>query len=341
MKLFGQDHTAATLAARSGRLDHVASSAALTEDEGPARGARRIAVRCGELAFDVHPDRGLDIGATTFRGIPLAWTSPSGHSSPWNRESSPTGWLRAFGGGLVTTCGLDAFGSPSEDEGEQYPLHGRASTLQADQVSHGGAWTDDGDYEVTVSGRLVQAQLFGEHLELRRTIRCGLGSGRLTLRDTVTNRAPSEQPHMMLYHVNLGWPLLDETSKLRLPSAEVLPRDADARAGLEEWDRFGAPSHPFPEQVFRHRLPGDSTHVEAVLENRRLGVALTLGFDATQLPHLFQWKMLGAGAYVLGLEPANCPAIEGRATARRDGVLPMLGPGEARAYELSFQASQA
>jgi hypothetical protein len=337
VNLFDRDQTAGALLGRLGRLDQVASSTAHTESEGPARGMRRIAVRCGEVAFDVHPDRALDIGAFSFRGVPMAWMSPSGLVGPWNRDSAPMGWLRAFPGGLVSTCGLDAFGSPSEDEGEEYPLHGRAGTLQADHVGHDGGWTDDGDYEIVVSGRVRQARLFGENLELRREIHCHLGTGELTIDDVVTNLGPAAQPHMILYHVNLGWPLLDEGATLRVPSVEVLPRDADARAGLHEWDTFGPPTHPFPEQVFRHRLPDHAGEVRAVLSNPRLGLALSMTFDGGELPHLFQWKMLGSGAYVLALEPANCPVIEGRATARNTGTLPALEPGESRHYRLAFQ----
>jgi hypothetical protein len=339
VKLFDQQHTADTLQSRLGRLDQVAGSTLLTESEGAARGMRRIAVRCGELAFDVHPDRALDIGAFSFRGVPMAWTSPSGLVAPWNRDSAPMGWLRAFPGGLVSTCGLDAFGSPSEDEGEEYPLHGRVGTLQADHVGHDGRWTDGGDYEIVVSGRVRQARLFGEHLELRRTIRCRLGTGELTIDDVVTNLGAGAQPHMVLYHVNLGWPLLDENATLHIPSTDVLPRDADARAGVHEWDTFAPPTHPFPEQVFRHRLPDDTGEVRAVLTNPRLGLSLTLAFDSAELPHLFQWKMLGSGTYVLGLEPANTPVIEGRAAARRAGALPVLEPGESRRYRLTFRAA--
>lgn len=339
MNLFAREHTANTLLSRLGRLDQVAGSTLLTESEGPGRGMRRIAVRCGELTFDVHPDRALDIGAFSFRGVPMAWTSPSGLVAPWNRDSSPMGWLRAFPGGLVSTCGLDAFGSPSEDDGEEYPLHGRAGTLQADHVGHDGRWTDDGDYEIVVSGRVRQARLFGEHLELRREIRCRLGTGEVSIDDVVTNLGAGAQPHMILYHVNLGWPLLDEGATLRIPSAEVLPRDADARAGMAEWDTFAAPTHPFPEQVFRHRLPDDPGEVRAVLTNPRLGLSLSLAFDSAELPHLFQWKMLGSGTYVLGLEPANSPVIEGRATARKAGALPVLEPGESRHYRLTFRPS--
>lgn len=95
--------------------------------------------------------------------------------------------------------------------------------MQADQVGHGGRWTDDGDYEISVSGRVRQAHLFGENLELRRKIRCRLGTGELTVDDVVTNLGPATQPHMLLYHVNLGWPLLDEGATLRGRSAPCSP----------------------------------------------------------------------------------------------------------------------
>ena len=337
MNLFGHPRTAQELLPLVGRMDQVASSTALTEDEGPARGMRRIIVRCGELTFDVHPDRGLDVGAFFFRGIPLVWSSPSGLTAPWNRDSSAMSWIQAFPGGLFTTCGLDTFGSPSEDKGQTFPLHGRASTLQAENVAHDGRWTEDGDYEIVVSGRVRQARLFGENLELRRTIRCRLGTGQLTVDDVVTNLGPSQQPHMMLYHINLGWPLLDDVARLQIPSREVHPRDPDAESGIAEWGAFRTPSDPFPEQVFRHSFDAVPADVDVTLSSPRLGLALALTFNTYQLPHFFQWKMLASGAYVLGLEPANCPVIEGRATARTRGLLPLLAPGESRNYRLGFR----
>jgi hypothetical protein len=338
VKPFGSSLNADNLLPRVGRIDQVASSTALTEDDGPARGMRRIAVRCGELAFDVHPDRALDIGACSFRGVPLSWVSPSGLSSSWSRDSSPMSWVQAFPGGLVATCGLDAFGSPSEDEGQTFPLHGRASSLQAEHVSRDGRWTEDGDYEIVVSGRIRQARLFAENLELHRTISCRVSTGSLTLHDVVTNLGPREQPHMILYHVNLGWPLLDDGALLKVPSRQVLPRDQDAEAGLATWSSFGAPSPRYPEQVFRHDLTDVTEDVEVRLDNPALGLGLAISFSTSQLPHLFQWKMLESGSYVLGVEPANCPVIEGRAQARAQGVLPRLAPGESREYRLSFRA---
>lgn len=38
----------------------------------------------------------------------------------------------------------------------------------------------------------------------------------------------------------------------------------------------------------------------------------------------------------MGMEPANCPTIEGRVEAGKCGTLPFLEPGETRTYDLCF-----
>ena len=45
--------------------------------------------------------------------------------------------------------------------------------------------------------------------------------------------------------------------------------------------------------------------------------------------------MLGQGAYVLGIEPANCH-VEGRARERERGTLEFLQPGEKRNFYLEL-----
>ncbi|HVA27971.1 MAG TPA: DUF4432 family protein [Candidatus Baltobacteraceae bacterium] len=66
------------------------------------------------------------------------------------------------------------------------------------------------------------------------------------------------------------------------------------------------------------------------------GVSLTLRYRPDQLPALMTWRMLGVGTYVMAMEPANCPTIEGRTAARDLGTLPFLEPGETRQYDLEF-----
>jgi hypothetical protein len=50
---------------------------------------------------------------------------------------------------------------------------------------------------------------------------------------------------------------------------------------------------------------------------------------------LWQWKQLGQGSYVAGVEPANCFG-RGRADDRARGSLRFLKPGEQQAYSLEI-----
>ena len=71
------------------------------------------------------------------------------------------------------------------------------------------------------------------------------------------------------------------------------------------------------------------------LVNRRLGLGLYIKQRPDQLPWLWQWKQLGQGAYVAGVEPANCFG-RGRADDRARGTLRFLEPGEKQAYNLEI-----
>jgi hypothetical protein len=143
---------------------------------------------------------------------------------------------------------------------------------------------------------------------------------------------------MILYHFNLGFPLVSEDSRLHLEAEATVPRDADAEVGLAEWDKLQPPTAGYREQVFRHVLAADEggkVHVE--LKNPALGIGLRWTYDKASLPHLFQWKMMGEGTYVLGIEPGNCSGVEGRAIARQRDNLPHLEPGESRNYTLEVK----
>ena len=154
-----------------------------------------------------------------------------------------------------------------------------------------------------------QARVFGENLRLKRRITVALGGNRISIHDRVENLGASESPLMILYHINLGFPFLDETSQLLAEPHPVEPRDADAEPGLQEWMRFQKPTAGYAEQVFYHDLPADKNgwaSIQLVNPARKLG--LRVGFKKATLPNLVQWKMMGQGTYVLGLEPANCRA---------------------------------
>ncbi len=337
-ELFNRQWSRQALLERVGHIEQIAGVRAVEATDGAGRGSRVFSVYTGAgLAFDVVADRALDIGACTFKGLPLAWASPAGLVHPGFYEAEGLGWLRSFGGGLVTTCGLDHFGAPAVDGGEAFGIHGRISSLPAEQASYRTFWQGD-DYVLEVSGSVRQARLFGENLLLQRRIVTTLGATSLVIEDTVTNQGFAPQPHMILYHCNLGFPLVDAESRIVLDTGETVARDSEAARGLDAWDRCQAPTPSYREQVFRHAPRADADgHCQVRVENPVLGLALAITYDQPSLPHLFQWKMMGQGAYVLGIEPANSSAIEGRAVARERDDLPHLAPGESRSYRLTFE----
>jgi len=89
-----------------------------------------------------------------------------------------------------------------------------------------------------------------------------------------------------------------------------------------------------PSQVFYHQVAADPEgRVLIALVNEKLPLGLYVKYNRNQLKNLVQWKMLGQGAYVLGIEPANCH-VEGRARERERGTLEFLPPGAKKNFSL-------
>ena len=315
-----------------GSLAQVARVDSFVETEGEPRGARRLRlVNGGGLEIDIHPDRSLNLGQVSLDGVPVAWMEPSGIGAPAFYNPSGKEWLRTMGGGLLVTCGLDTYGPPSQDEGQDFGLHGRIGATPARMITTS---TDNG--VVVVEAEMRQSALYAENLTLRRRISSAVGSDTFVVEDVVTNEGFVDSPHMILYHINPGWPLLDEGAVVNVSSSHIEPRDAASAPGLESWREVPAPVADFQAQVLIHTFDGDGT-AEATLDNPRLGLGLTIRFDLAQLPVLSQWRMFAAGSYVLGLEPTNCLGGRGRARTRADGNLPILRPGESASYRIEFQ----
>jgi hypothetical protein len=336
--LFDREWNKSELLRRVGHMDQLAGIRLLEAGDGKARGCRMLDVWTGSgLRFRVNADRALDISGCDFKGIPLSWHSPVGDVHPAYFEPQGVGWLRSFPGGLLTTCGLDQFGPPCQDGGLEFGLHGRISNTPASQVNYRTFWAGE-DYKLEITAEIRQAALFGENLVLRRRISTALGSSRIRIDDIVTNEGFESSPHMLLYHFNLGFPLVGENARLHLQAGETRPRDEIARAGLGEWDQFQAPTPGYQEQVFIHRPAADRAGFASVeLSNPHLGVALHWSYALANLPYLMEWKMMGEGAYVVGVEPANCDGLGGRAATRELGKLPMLEPGESRDYRVDLE----
>jgi len=340
----GNPMTRKELLRRIGRLEQVAGIEPFEFDDGPARGVRAFRFRTGSgLSFDVLPDRGMDLSSAEHRGTPLAWLSPNGVVAPSFHEPEGEDWLRSFPGGLLVTCGLRNVGPPGKREGEVLGLHGRASHIPASGVCHDVSWDQEGCV-LEARGQIREARVFGSNLVLRRRISARAGESRVTIEDEVENEGFEPEPLMVLYHINLGWPLLDETSRLVGPGRTgepPEPRDEEARKGLKTWDRFAAPTPGFEERAFYHHpTAGIDGMAEARVENHALGLAFSVRFHPEELPEFVQWTMTGEGTYVLGLEPATC-RVEGPEAEEAAGRVIRLEPGEIRLHRLEIEVSRS
>ena len=336
VQVFGRSWTRRELMKHVGSLSQLGGVRMSTLQNGTAHGVRIAEFETGTgFSFNVLLDRAMDIGAAKYRGASLVWESTTGPAHPAYFEREGLGWLRTFHGGLVTTCGLTYAGAPCTDEGQSLGLHGRISHAPASNVWADGAWRGD-EYEMWVRGRMRETVVFGENLTLTRRISTRLGESRLVIRDLVANEGFQSTPHMVLYHCNFGFPLLSEGSELIAPSKHVAPRDQIAAAGLDAHSRYEAPIEDYQEQCFYHDMAADDDgFVTLLLVNRAFdggwGLGIYLRYRQAELPSFIQWKMVGAGTYVTGLEPANCP-VEGRDKVRARGNLQFLEPGEQREY---------
>jgi len=312
-------------------------------DNGPARGTRIAWVNTGAgLRYKVALDRGLDIVDAFYNHYSLVWLSHGGLTAPRPDANVGLEWLYSFAGGLLTTCGLTHVGGPETDEFGQRGLHGRISNLPARVESIVQPDLATGKLAVSITGVVKQSRVFGPSLELRRTISSTIGEPALKLRDVVTNMGNTPAPHMILYHCNFGWPLVDEgTEIIWRGKCESRGMDTD-NAVFNSRRNFRKCSKP----IDSHRAGGEGCGFIDVkadargmctvgLYNRRLGLAVVMKYPKKQLPWLSNWQHWGPGEYVTALEPGTNPPI-GQAAARAQKTLTHIAPGKSRVYELEI-----
>jgi hypothetical protein len=286
------------------------------------------------LTFTILPDRGMDIWTAHYNGIPLTWIS---QGSPHPPDFGQT-WLQQFNGGLLTTCGLTHVGPPEKDNvtGEWRDIHGRYSRLRSSNPTMlVGDWKARNftQYSLTLISTICETSLFGEQLCVERKYTLTLGEPVIHITDSVTNLGDRPAPLMLLYHINLGYPLVQAGSQLHIAS-DVYARDEAAFSDKAKWADYEAAKANYAEQVFFHRTRmGASRKPTATLANDTFG--LQINWYHTTMPYFTQWKNTRQGIYVCGLEPGNC-IPEGLNAARENGRIDLLEPGDARLFSCTM-----
>ena len=312
-------------------------------DNGAGRGVRIAWVNTGTgLRYKVVLDRGMDIADAFVNRHSLTWLSDVGITVPQPLSDRGTAWLRTFGGGLLTTCGLTHVGGPETDEFGERGIHGRISNVPAELESIVQPDPALGKLDFSLTGLMRETTVFGPSLELRRTISGTLGLPAIRIRDEVTNRANTPAPLMLLYHLNFGWPLVDEGTKLHWKGElQAKPGGINADTFNEHNDYKTCPapldSHSGTGEAvaFIDPAPDESGTCVAGLYNENLGLSVEIHWQKAQLPWLINWQHWGRGEYVTALEPATHPPI-GQAAARANNTLLFLQPGETKTYQLEL-----
>ena len=340
MKIFGKETSRDEILKKTGDITQLGGIKQYEFIDGVSRGMRAIDIKspCG-LDMTILPDRGMDISNLSYKSIPMNWKSATRETSPTYFEDRGFQWLRTFYGGLVLTCGLTTMGMPSTDNGEELGLHGRISNISAENVFADGRWEND-NYVMTVRGKVREAAVFKEKLQLERKITTWMDTPRVVMEDVVENIGHETSPLMILYHVNIGYPVLDIGAELLESSAKIEPRDDEARDGEKDFNKFIEPVRGYKEKVYFHDIEADSegnSNVAIVNEgfSGGKGIGIWLKFNKNNLPFMTQWKQMGMGDYACGIEPVNS-FPRGRKIEREEGTLKFIEPGEKIRYRLEF-----
>lgn len=310
---------------RVGSMQQLAYVRPVTYGEGRASGLKAWEVKNGPLRYIVFADKCLDVGEFSYRGINFNFLSKPGMQGRNHYDTHGQEALRSIMGGLFFTAGLENICAPCTVEGTDYPMHGRIRTTPAEHLSADAVW-EGADYVLRTSGEMREGELFGENLVLRRSVETVYGSRTVTVTDEIENQSFREEPLMLLYHINIGYPLLDEGTELLAPTRSVTPRDREAEGHEDRWNVMDAPRDNEPEYVFIHDLAytPDGKGVVCVL-NKKLGLGLKIEYTRENLPHFMEWKSIASGDYVLGLEPANS-SVYGRPFHEKEGTLHRVAP---------------
>lgn len=296
---------------------------------GKGDGMRLFEINNGKgLEITVSPDRAGDITRLRCKGINLSYMTPCGYVAPAYYDNTESNWLKSFTAGFLTTCGLETVGSPSVDEGKYYPLHGSIANIPCEHAY----WTEE-DGKLIVHTLVKDETIFAHKLRMERKIVVSTTANEFEICDTITNTGDREEPVMILYHINLGYPLLDEDSVITIPSREVIPRDAHAAEDAGNWMHMQKPTPGYVERCYFHKF-ADKNGVASIYQPK-LDMGLSIHFDAAELDGFTEWKMMGVRDYVLGLEPGNCYP-DGRKAMRDNGMLKFLKPGETKRYTVKI-----
>ncbi|MEX0653350.1 MAG: aldose 1-epimerase family protein [Phycisphaeraceae bacterium] len=296
------------------------------------------------LRFTVALDRGGDVVEAHYNHTNLAYLTPNGYKPPSHAYHRGDEWHASWPGGLVTTCGPRYIGSPRKEDGHTTSQHGQHSNTPAALTAIHQPDPRHDQLDMRLDLLIRDSRMFGPTFEIHRSYHATLGQPHFTLRDTVTNRSDTAVAHNWLYHVNLGYPLLDAGARLvfggptSVWAPNNFPRETEKLNTLKTIPEPTRDHAGTNESCFFVDVPADTdgrAHVGLV--NQARGVGIELVYPKDQLPRFANWQHFSpSGSYVTGLEPF-AGSLVGKANDNHPLADQPLQSGETRTYELTVR----
>lgn len=283
-----------------------------TLTDGKEAGLKVVEMDNGVLRVLLNESKALDIMQVWHKGVNMSYVCKNGFTG---RELP---FAKRFEGGMLYTCGIDCIGGIPGFE-----PHGSFHNTPSKIISL--MQLED---KLEVKAQIEVTALFGDNLVLERTITLPKNSAELMLEDTLVNRGTREANYCLLYHVNIGYPMLDAGVEIEADLEAVTPRTPHAAENLATRVCFPAPIDNEAERCYF--LNNASNWIR--VKNQKLGRKVTLTYSRETLPAFVQWNSPASQDYVLGLEPATSVLGDGF-TYRK------LPAGESREFTvcLSFE----
>lgn len=259
--------------------------------EGSGDGCRCIDVRTGTgFEYTIVCDRGLDISLASYKGTNLVYLTEGMEANPSFYDPWETEWLKTFSAGLLTTCGPTYLGPPCNDNGQKLGQHGRWSSLPGKKICD---LTDFNEGKIEICGELCDSVLFGHKIKINRKITSEFGKSSVKIEDSIKNEGGSPAPLNVLYHINFGYPFLDENAEIHIPSETCCGYDDYTNKHLNERRTIKSPDADHKEKNYLHTFSKDSKNVTAWIHNKNIddGLAFFITFDSKKLPYMTQWVL--------------------------------------------------
>ena len=270
---------------RISNFQQVASIRRYTLTDGREKGLDVLDCDNGKIRFLLNVSKACDIMQLYHEGQNMSFVSKNGFTK---RE---TPFLNRFEGGMLYTCGLDSVGGR-----EGYELHGTLHNILAEIIR-----AECNENGIVVEAIIRDTALFGKNLVLKRKIFTEISGDSITLEDTLINEGYKAEEYCLLYHINVGYPMLDDGAKVIADVESYTPRTAWAKQNEATIYAMNDAVPNQEEACYFLKL----SKPEIALVNEKIGKKFTVSYSGDTLPHFVEWKSMASGDYALGLEPST------------------------------------